>query len=148
MKKTISLSLCSLALLLFTQIEVHACGCIELAKETRKQMVNRFLETARVVFTGEVIEITKNPENPGFTTKIKVEKWWKQSQPNFRPKEITLFGDGSSCEYHFAVGKKYLVFANEWKNKLQATSCSGNSEIEKATEELKLLGKGKKPRNG
>ncbi len=139
MKRIIFLSF-SVILLLFTQIDALACSCVSLGS-TLEQDVKANLKRAKAVFTGEIVEITKNPENNGFITKIKVKESWK----DYSPKEITLIGDGSSCEYHFTVGKKYLVYAYEWNQKLTTDECIGNREIVKAAEELKILGKGKKP---
>ena len=125
---------------IFIQNTELACSCVDLG-ESLEQQVNGSLKNSKAVFVGEVIEVMKNSDNVGFTTKFKVEESWK----DFSPSEITFVGDGSSCEYYFTLGKKYLVFAYEWKNKLTTGDCSGNREIDKAAEELKILGKGNKP---
>lgn len=141
MKKTIFLFICLAGLFVFSHIETFACGCVGDPNQTFEHKIKWNLKKSKAVFTGKVIEITRNSENYGFTTKLKVEKSWK----DFRPEEIIIVGDGSSCEYHFTIGKEYLVYAYEWENKLQTDSCLGNKEISKATEELKILGKGKRP---
>ena len=56
-------------------------------------------------------------------------------------------GDGRFRGYTFEVGKSYLIFAHTSNgNKLTTSLCSRNSEIEKAIEELMILGKGKSPK--
>jgi hypothetical protein len=140
MKKFIFLSASIVALSMFIPVDAVACGCVSMGT-TLEQDVKGNLKRVKAVFTGEVIEITPNPKNYGFITKLKVEESWK----DFSPEEIIIIQDGSSCEYHFTTGKKYLVFAYEWENKLTTDVCIGNRELEKASEELKILGKGKEP---
>lgn len=94
-----------------------------------------------MVFTGKVIEITRNP--PQY--RLRVERSWKDLLPDTRPKEILLTAYSADCEVPFEVGRTYLVYAYETVNNLTTNQCLENKEIEKAAEDLKVLGKGKKP---
>jgi hypothetical protein len=56
--------------------------------------------------------------------------------------------NSAACGYSFEMGKSYLVFAHGTKGKILRTGlCSGNRPLETAGEELRILGKGKKPQN-
>ncbi len=46
---------------------------------------------------------------------------------------------GSNCEYHFEVGKRYLVYAVSSKGKLKAYVCSGTGQFEDAEKDIKEL---------
>jgi hypothetical protein len=138
MKKIMFRLFISIGLLLFAQISVFACVCPDDPDVTTvEQEVIGHWKRAQVVFTGKVIEITQNP----FQYRLQVETSWKGLLPHIRPTEILLVAQTADCEFPFKVGKKYLVYAYERNNKLTTSECSGNIEFEKASEELKILGK-------
>ena len=144
MKRTIFLSLHIIALLLISQIEVSACSCPDDPDLTIEQKVKLNLTNAKTVFSGEVIEVVKKFSGLDAFVKIKVEELWK----GYLPKEVVIdteLANGATCGYDFEVGKKFLVFAYGLNNSnLTTKACDLNRRIEKATEELKILGKGKK----
>jgi hypothetical protein len=150
MKKIIFLSFLMFGLLIFIQIKAFACSCADFP-QTPKQRIEAQLRYNQAVFTGKILEITKKPGssnvyNPDVLIKIKVERSWKE----ILPEEIFItseLSDGASCGAYFEIGKRYLIFARGAdENSLSTYLCNGNTKIEKATEVLKLLGEGEKPR--
>jgi hypothetical protein len=140
MKRIIFLSLPIIVLLLFSQIEVFACSCNHAFLEPLKTRL--FISNA--VFSGEVIEINKIfRERHTSIVKIKVKEFWKGQMS----KEVTINTRSSSaaCGYEFEVGKSYLIFAKSSDDGNLTTGLCLTNEIEKAEEDLKMLGKGKKP---
>ena len=136
-------------LLIFIQIDVFACSCIELPQPP-KQRIEGKLKYNQAVFTGKILEITKKPVSrnvisPDVLIKIKVERSWKEILPEviFITSELS---DGVSCGAYFEIGKSYLIYAQGTdENSLTTSRCDFNTEVEKATEDLNVLGKGKKP---
>ena len=116
---------------------------------------------ASAVFVGKVVssEYQKGAKYPGgkdageeLTMRFRVERWWKG---NLMP-EVILFTEQYrgpdlsisvvNCAYQFEVGKRYIVYAGVLDGKLRAIYCSRTSEVEKAREDLRLLGRGRVPR--
>lgn len=112
--------------------------------EYRKGIVSESVELHLSV-SGE----KKNYET--LVLKFEVEKWWKGDLK----KEVVLvtdvarFSDGSGlisdCEIAFQKGERYLIYAFGEKDKLQTGACSRTARLRKAKNDLRLLGKGKKP---
>jgi hypothetical protein len=142
MKRVIFLLPGVLALLIFAQIDVLACGCVTIGNPTLEQRVKSSLGQSKIAFSGIANEVSRNAKNFGFTTKFKVDEYWK----GLSTEEIIIIGDGSSCEYPFTVGEKYLVYAYISKDVLTTGACIGNTKLVDAAEELKILGKGEKPK--
>ena len=132
-----------------------ACMCFG------KPSVTEARRNARAVFLGTVVsseyrEGAKYPDGKDageeLTMRFSVERWWKG---NLTP-EVVLFTEQYrapdlsvsvvNCAYQFEVGKRYLVYA-VLDGKLRAAYCSRTSEAEKAGEDLRVLGKGKRPRS-
>jgi len=159
MKKTIFLSLCSLALLFFSQIEVFACGCPRGSNEDITMVVTQHFSNASIVFSGKVITkefvpiIKKDASGKeikaeNLVYKFIVDSWWKGKSKNgiilntshFRYPDIG-YGQNSDCDSSFEVGKKYLVYAVSSKGKFIAHSCSGTTRIENAEKHIQELQK-------
>ena len=159
MKRAIFLSICSVALLIFGQIEVFACGCPG-SKDTDITMaVTQHFGNASIVFSGKVIAkefvpiIKKDPSGKtikaeNLVYKFLVGDWWKGKSKD----EITLntshfrypdlgYGENSGCESSFEVGKEYLVYAVGSKGKFIAHECSGTTRIENAEKDIQELQK-------
>ncbi len=130
---------------MFVRIEVAACSCIRpFENPTLKQEVNWYRKNAKAIFTGEVIEIKKIPQthSNGVIVKLVVENFWKSPVP----KEIIIANSGTSCDYFFKTGKSYLIYAFSLSDKSISTNlCSGNKALQDATQDIKLLGKSRKP---
>ena len=135
--------------MIFIQIDVLACSCsLPIPKLSLKKQVIKAQKNADVVISGKVLEITKQPENFYVSVRLQLENSWKGNSS----KEITIFtglGNGD-CGYPFEVGESYLIYANssdENKNKLVTNICRRTTNLSDATEDLKILGKGKSFRN-
>jgi hypothetical protein len=83
--------------------------------------------------------------------KFRVDSWWKGKST----REVLIFTDrtvsedGSqtitNCDFPFEIGKRYLVYAFSDEKQLKTNACTRTKEIGKAGEDLKILGKGRKP---
>ena len=148
MKKIIILTLTFFGLLLLPQIDVFACSCVDIP-QTLEQEIKGRLKDSKAVFSGEILKISETSQTRDVigldvTVKIRLKEIWKGQLT----KEVIIKtpDNSAACGYSFEVGKSYLVFAHSRKGKILATGlCSGNRLLETATEELKILGKGKKP---
>ena len=98
---------------------------------------------------------TKNGETAQtdvLVLKFQIDRWWKGRET----REVVLFTDqtknpdGSQtitdCDFPFEVGKQYLVYAFRDEGKLKTNLCTRTKLLEKAGEDLKILGKGRRPR--
>ena len=139
MKKVPLLTLCIFGLLLLAPKAALACGCPTVT--SLEQHTRWSLAAAKVVFTGTVTSMTGDSANR-MTTTLKVHRSWKMALPE----EVVLTGGGSSCDYHFERGGEYLIFAGEEDGRLHTGACSRNVKLDKAAMQLKILGKGLKPK--
>lgn len=144
MKKITFLTLIFVALFVFPQMKALACTCVQIGNETLEQEIKAQLKNDKAVFVGKVIEINDRSEQGNRLVKFQVEQFWKGGLSE----EITIASDKSrsSCAYPFEKGKSYLIFAVTYNNNLFTGLCMSNREISKAAEELKILGKGTKPK--
>ncbi len=99
-----------------------------------------------MVFSGEVANIKPSDSGgPSVAVTFKVERWWKQGGRE----EMTISSnvdDGANCGFQFAVGQKWLVYAHASpRGELWTGSCTRTKGLAVATEDLKVLGKGKAP---
>jgi hypothetical protein len=131
-------------LLVLVEDRAQACTCdLPEANLTLKEQVNRARKESRAVFIGEVIEVIRKPENYFVTVKFRVENSWKGRVA----KEITLSTGqgGGDCGYKFEVGGRYLVYAyGSDETSLATNICQRTGPAGAVTEEIKLLGKGKR----
>lgn len=96
----------------------------------------------------------KKNESEIVVLKFQVENWWKGKST----REVILFTDRtknsdgsetiSDCDFPFEVGKRYLVYAFSDESQLKTNVCTRTKALEKAKEDLKLLGRGRKPKRG
>lgn len=142
MKRTIFSLLGIFALLIFSQYSVFACSCPTIGGID--QELKWKLKELQAVFSGKVIEITKVPQSRDISVKIEVKEIWKgriSLEVN-----ITTPDHPGACGVLFEIGKSYLVFASRSdEGNLTTGLCLNNRELEKAAEELEILGKGKQP---
>lgn len=144
--KTATLFLLILATIIFSSFaDAFACTCdLPLRNLSLKQQVNAALKNSKAVFSGQVLEITANPDNHYLVAKLKVEKSWK----SIRTEEVSIVTGrgGGDCGFHFTIGETYLVYAyGTDDNKLGTNICQRTAKITEAAEDIKLLGKGKAP---
>ena len=117
-------------------------------------------DKALMVFSGRVVATEYRdgafdggkPAGAELTAHFRIGRWWKgEPLPDiFLFTEQYQAADYSisvvDCAYRFEVGKRYLVYAGFFLGRLRAIYCSRTSEIDKAAEDLKLLGHGKAAR--
>jgi hypothetical protein len=148
--------------LFLSATEVFACVCVIMPNETLEDAVKSSVKKSKVVFAGKVIgfEYRKGILNEfmqskgiDYETKIvkfQVEQWWKGQVPKeiFLVTDETKNADGtvssSSCNYNYKEGESYLVFAYGKENELRTMACSRTQPLNRAKEELKILGEGRK----
>jgi len=110
-----------------------ACEC----KEPDSPLSTLAKSTA--VFSGKVVELTKNPSDFTKTVKFDVHRTWK----GVSEKEldvVTAIDDGG-CGYNFVIGETYLVYASG-TDVLHTSSCGRNKLFTDAFEDLAQLGGG------
>jgi hypothetical protein len=116
---------------------VYPCEC-EIMKPSKK------LRKAKAVFIGEVVEIGRNDKSEWATVavKFKVEQYWKGVKEQF----VTVVGApaaAGACGLPVKVGTKYLIYAFKMDEEQLETSFCDSRWLERATEDLAVLGKGK-----
>ncbi|HLM60861.1 MAG TPA: hypothetical protein VK308_08660 [Pyrinomonadaceae bacterium] len=147
--KIIILILSFFGLLLLAQIDVYACKCVSIP-QTLEQEIKGRLKTSKAAFSGEVLKISQTSQRGNVTgldvtVKMRLKQVWKGQLA--KQVIINTSDNSAACGYSFEAGKSYLVFAHSSNDKILATGlCSGNRPLETAGEELKILGKGRKPK--
>ena len=151
---TLKHSVLGFVLVLLSATTSIACMCGDTPTVTDAR------DSALMVFSGKVVDAEyrdgayfPNGKSAGseLTAHFRVDRWWKgEPLP-----DIFLFTEQyqaadysisvSTCAYQFEVGKRYLVYAGFFLGRLRAIYCSRTSVIEKATEDLEVLGKGRPP---
>ena len=153
---------------------VWACMC-PYAQAPVELQVKGELETSSAVFSGKVVgyefrkglvtELYGPPMTPEEAAekevklvRFKVDRWWKMHLPA----EVLLIteewrmpakeGDmlprivSSMCQLPLIEGESYLIYASGPADKLRYRTCSRIATLTKAADDLKVLGKGKRPR--
>lgn len=142
MKKIFFLTLVSFCFFTFGAAESFACSCI-LDEETPAEIqIKKAYESAAAVFSGEVVEITKEPDDFNVRVKLKLEKSWKSDLSE----EVIIrtgINDGL-CGYKFEIGKKYLVYASGENENLRTDICRRTASLSKNSD-IVVLDKIKKP---
>jgi len=104
--------------------------------------VTEAYKQSKAVFVGEVLKVVKEGDVKTFT--FKVEKYWKGATDE----EIEInVQETMRYQAWFEVGEKYLVFARGEKGheKLWEVRCSRSTRLADASEDIKKLGRAKKP---
>ena len=124
------------------------------------QSVREELDLATAVFQGKVIgeEERELPHPVGplkheraQVLRFRVEQWWKGGSKEETEIHVLLV-EYPKGRYHippesfiFEKEKRYLVYAYGAKDMLVTSVCTRTKNIERAQEDLNLLGKGQKP---
>ena len=135
----LSLPVCVLFALVFGEEEAHACKCAPSTLEER-------LQKSSAVFSGvaaEVEEDSSSDARPQHTT-FEVE----QSRKSVSEEQVVVQGDGSSCDFRFQEGERYLVYATGGGGQggkttpFQTSVCQGTRLLEEslAADDLRVLG--------
>lgn len=164
-KIAISLSL----FLLLGVIRAFGCSCVSMPDESLRHLIMRNVDGATVVFAGKVVgfEYRKGIPNEYMDSrekesgrhidyetrvvKFQVERRWKGEVTTeiILATDVTQNSDGtttnSSCDYKYKQGENYLVYASGKENVLRTNYCSRTMPLDKAGEDLNVLGEGKEP---
>jgi hypothetical protein len=119
------------------------CNCPTIGGTSEQLKAARLedFERAAAIFTGEVIVLEEN------LVKFKVEKIWKgdsvdEISMTIRQGRYNGKAVRTSCDYHFKLGEKYLVYAYFINDELNTGACSRTTplkQVERAEEEMKGL---------
>lgn len=125
--------------------EALACTCVRPKPGTLRSQVTTAYQDSRAVFTGEVLEVTRNETAARNEVKIRIEKSWK----NKLAKEITIYTglDSAGCGFPFEVGKKYLIYADfdDEEKSFNTNLCQRTKLFVGAGKELTALNRIKRP---
>jgi hypothetical protein len=113
---------------------VYACECAGRGSPRKE------LRQAGAVFTGEIVQVVPVEHSTRYLIKFKVEKFWKGVGGEF----ITVTSLGGLCGIPFSVGEGWLVYA--YDKDLWTDNCSRTKRVENASEDLRALGRGKRPK--
>lgn len=130
-------------LLASTASNTFACSCFQPENITIEQQVKAAYKNSSSVFVGKVVEITEKSDAHSVVVKFKVEKSWNKKFLN--EIVISTANDTAVCGYEFAVGKKYLVYANGESNNLTTNICTRTAPVE-SSKDTAFLNKIKKPK--
>lgn len=127
----------------FTSV-ANACWCGE-------QSPCESYANASVVFVGVVIKTGINPAtgqlpanamsttftNGSPTARFKIEEFFRGTEAA----ELEISGQGTTCDYHFTQGERYLVygFQSADRTTLYTNACSGTAPLSEAAEDLTYL---------
>jgi len=129
-----SITVLALVLLVADMSEACVCNVRSLSKRRSE---------SRNVFVGALVNKTQESENGRtlWRNQFLVDRFWKGTKSG----HITIYTTPDDCAPYFELGQKYLVFAYYVKesNHLETEICMGTGRIERAREDLKLLGRGR-----
>lgn len=139
MKNTLLLIL-ACALLSLLADTASACTCLppkEIAQE---------VEISSAVFSGRVIEIKRHGRTAELLGQVEVifevDKSWKGVDK--RIVSVFTSSGSASCGYGFKKGRTYLAYAGgSTQGGLSTSICSRTKRLNKAREDLRVLGVGK-----
>jgi hypothetical protein len=113
----------------------NACSC-------RRLTPSEGFTSSYAVFTGEVVDITKNRSTRfgGLEVTLRVKNLWK-GDPVPMVKVHTA-GSSAACGYPFVQGTTYLVYAiRDEADPLRVSLCSRTAPVDQAKEDLDFLKK-------
>ncbi len=124
--------------------EIFACTCLRIDdNKSLKKLVDEAFKESTAVFSGEVLEVTKEPEAFSVKVRFKVENSWKEKLS--KGVTITTGSDSALCGYNFEVRKKYLVYTFGKRNGLKTNICTRTSALD-SNKDIAVLKKIKKPK--
>lgn len=116
-----------------------------IARENGKCAIASFddsFASSSAIFVGKVISEKKEGDTRVF--EFKVEKYWKGAKK--KKIEISVY-ETTRYQAWFEVGGKYLVYAAaDEDGKLRVGRCSRSRNADDASEDVRRLGKGKRPK--
>ncbi len=155
---------------IFGATRVFACGCGSGSGPTTTfSEVTSALNGSTAVFAGKVVgfeyrkgipnefmqSIQAQSDHPlEYETKVvkfEVNQWWKLAATSViylvsdETKNTDGTGSSGGCDYPFKKGETYLVYARGTENELRPSACSRTAPLNRAGEDLNVLGKGNEP---
>lgn len=132
-------------LTIFLPSTAYACSC------ARPQSVEAQLSQSEAAFAGRVLEVKEQRSLNGRLTKaalFEVSRIWKGGSES----QIIIHtgSGGGDCGFNFEEGKEYLVYAHPStmygdKELLVTIICDRTVGLDRAKEDLAVLGEGKMP---
>jgi hypothetical protein len=135
--RTVAVILLLSGALLAHPSETLACSCVG-----GVPLCETFWKTP-VVFSGEVLEIKRIPNElgseylPNRLVTFRVDEAWRGGVSGVI--EVHTGSGGGDCGFDFQAGRRYLVFAHQWKGKLSTGICSPTKLLDKAKDDLAYL---------
>jgi hypothetical protein len=129
-----------LLFVIFTGIRhVTACSCVG------PPTVQESLARADAVFTGEVTRVSAITPYSGRAT-MKVERTWK----GIHAPVVTMAARSSTCDVTFALGQRWLIYANNDGTYYRTDACSRSRLLRSShvQQDLQELGPGAAPFDG
>ena len=126
--------------LLFLEDNALACTCLPLKSVAQEVGIRS------AVFSGKVIEIKRHDRTAELFERVEVifevDKSWKGVDK--RIVSVFTSSGSASCGYGFKKGRTYLVYAGgSLQRRLTTGICSRTKRLNKAREDLRVLGAGK-----
>jgi hypothetical protein len=131
----VSIALVAVALVALLPDCASACTCAREPGIPEQERAERALDRATVVFAGEVVDVSGG--EPA-TVSFRVSEVWKGPSPETL--EVTTSSQASACGYPFSEGRKYLVYAEGKRMKVNA--CGESTLLSEASADLQALGNG------
>ena len=130
--------MCLFLLTVFVVGSTDAMACVRCATPNFANGKQR----AAAIFIGKVLSVTEDGDSKIF--EFQVSKTWKGDSK--KTVKVIYFED-LRYEPIYEVGKEFLMFAETGDDKnLHVYRCSRSAEVVNAADDLKLLGKAKKPK--
>jgi hypothetical protein len=122
----------SLIVLFISSSAAYSCSC-------GKPTFDEKLKISKAIFVGEIVEI-KPAGNAQNAIKFRVDRHWRGVPDSY----ITVISDWPVLCFGLSdkVGEKYLIYAYDYKGRLETDACI-SPQLKEAKKELKKLGKGK-----
>ncbi len=124
--------------------DVSACSC------AYPDSVKAELDRKTAVFTGKVIDIVEEKQSIALNSSadpikvlFEVNESWKGV--NSSQTIVRTARDDASCGYEFEKNKEYIVYAYGDNDNLETGYCERTTLLSDASEDLEILGQGKKP---
>ncbi len=154
---------CILLLIPSTATPTPPLRCfIPYPNESLSERVKRELTNATAVFSGKVIAEEYRPVVPPtaetpegsevLVITIMVDRWWKgdgKAEAEMYT-SITKLPNGLrqmyAEDFHFEIGKSYLVYAYGQPDRLNTDVCKLTRKIEDAADQLREIGEGEAPK--
>jgi hypothetical protein len=132
------------------------CSCLTYVPDGASEAlkVKYELKESKAVFAGTVLNITERKSGPfeGYLqVTLKVKQSWKRAKAitvsviTSPPSKVVASSYVANCGYPFQVGESYLVYVESMSRfgQMSTGSCSRTRKLVDATEDLRILGKGR-----